>query len=106
MSPRQLAKLGQLYLQHGQTAPAGTQLITPDWIDSSITPWNGSACTQNCGVGTAQQQTGYGYQWWIPLRSDDELAFTAAGFQGQFILVYPERDMVVAITKTDSTGDA
>lgn len=111
MSPRQIAKLGQLYLQRGLTAPGGTQLVTPDWIDSSITPWNGSACTQNCGdgpsaVGPAQQQTGYGYQWWIPLGGDDELLFDAAGWQGQYIRVFPERDMVVAITKTDTTDKA
>lgn len=111
MSPRQIAKLGQLYLQRGQTAPGGTQLVTPDWIDSSITPWNGSACTQNCGdgnsvVGIAQEQNGYGYQWWIPLGGDDELSFTAAGWQGQYIRVFPERDMVVAITKIDTTGTA
>jgi CubicO group peptidase (beta-lactamase class C family) len=41
---------------------------------------------------------GYGYQWWLSEFDINIDAFIAKGFGGQYILAFPEKDLVVVIT--------
>ena len=46
-------------------------------------------------VDTDDPNLGYGYFWWIGRKTN---SFAAIGFGGQIIAVYPDKDLVVAIT--------
>ena len=76
---REMVKLGQLYLQDGYSGD--NQILSSEWIQEAT---------------SAQISTGisgllnYGYLWWIP----DE-GYIAIGFGGQFIAVFPERNLLV-----------
>lgn len=87
LRPRDLAKIGQLVLQHG--AWNGKQLVSSGWIDASTTPQiNGLLIFF------------YGYQFWLgrSLINKHELDWSAAwGLGGQRIFIVPERDLVVVV---------
>jgi CubicO group peptidase (beta-lactamase class C family) len=78
MRPRDMAKIGYLYLNGGQWD--GKQLVPADWV---------AASTQKQISATLQD--GYGYQWWV----DDSGKYMALGYSGQFIFVVPDRELVV-----------
>jgi CubicO group peptidase (beta-lactamase class C family) len=82
-----VAKLGELYLRHGQWN--GQQLLTPEWVDqaSAIQVSNGDEPNSDWSEG-------YGFQWWRTRNN----GFRADGAHGQFSLVWPDLDLVVAIT--------
>lgn len=91
LSTRDMAKIGQLYLNGGNWQ--GKQLIPEGWI-AKIT----SDFTLTKGQST--ERFGHGYLWWIP---DSTYAgglpkdcFVATGASGQRILVIPQWDLVVA----------
>ena len=87
-TPREMAKLGQVYANEGKWK--NNQVISKEWIDKSIAPAH---------VVTADFS--YGYQWWI---TDIETAgqsyssFSAIGFGGQHIIVIKELDLVAVFT--------
>jgi CubicO group peptidase (beta-lactamase class C family) len=86
MKPLDMAKIGYLYLNEGQW---GDQQIVPaSWVQASTSP--------HIKAGTLSDE--YGYQWWV----DSVGYFLAIGYDGQFIFVLPEQDMVVVFT---SAGD-
>lgn len=99
LTPRDMLKLGQLYLQDGMWE--GEQVVSADWVTASTK-------TQT----DAGEDFEYGYQWW---RYDDdhpvvaELAvndlFFAWGFGGQFIFVVPHLDLIV-VTTADNFDDS
>lgn len=77
-----LAKFGQLLLNHGEWE--GKQLLPADWVKQMM---------------TKQMETGgdgYGYQMWL---CEYPGAVRADGAYGQYILMIPEKDMVVVITE-------
>jgi CubicO group peptidase (beta-lactamase class C family) len=80
-----IAKLGQLYLRHG--AWAGGQLLSPQWV----------ALATRAHVATNRPDPdwdqGYGFQFWRSRHG-----YRGDGAFGQFMLVLPEADAVVAIT--------
>jgi len=82
MRPRDMAKLGHLFLNGGEWE--GDRVIPAGWVEDST---------------AAQVETGteldYGYLWWSypPLQ-----AYVARGLGGQQILVMPEWDVVVVFT--------
>lgn len=80
-----LAKFGQLLLQKGRWK--GQQLIPEAWVGEMMK------------VQYQQGTLGYGYQMWP---CEYPTAFRADGALGQYILVIPEKDMVVVIT--ENTG--
>jgi CubicO group peptidase (beta-lactamase class C family) len=82
LTPRDMAKIGYLYLMRGQWA--GNQIVSTDWIDRST----------RLQIETGGN-LGYGYQWWIYPRYD---AYTALGRYGQTIFVIPQADMVIVAT--------
>ena len=84
-----MAKLGQLYLQGGRWDVGGEtrQLIPEEWIRES-TKVQTPPRENNHSVG-------YGYQVWDFHATD---AYQYNGVFGQYVIVLPKRDMVVAIT--------
>ena len=77
---RDMVKLGQLYLQDGFSSDS--QIISSEWIEEATT------IKINTGFSI---MPGYGYLWWLP--SDD--VYMAVGFGGQYIIVFPEKKLVV-----------
>lgn len=90
LRPRDLAKLGALWLQDGD--PGDGRILPSGWVragtSSRFALWEG---------GAPLSQQGYGYLWWID-RTAARTHFFAWGFGGQFVWVAPELDMVVVVT--------
>jgi CubicO group peptidase (beta-lactamase class C family) len=86
MTPRDMAKLGYLYLKQGRWD--GRQIIPAGWIEATTTrhiqvpeplePWD----------------LYMGYLWWL----HEDGPYAAHGMKGQFIYVIPESDLVVVFT--------
>ncbi|MEJ2187254.1 MAG: serine hydrolase [Gemmatimonadota bacterium] len=93
LRPRDMAKFGQLYLDHGVWH--GTRVVPEWWVAASTamaTPLIGN-------YGTAH---GYGYNWWLgrsSFRGGQVDYFRAAGWGGQYIYVYPALEMVIVLTR-------
>ena len=86
-----IAKFGQLYLQHGEWH--GKQLVPRKWVEQATSYQVPNAQSDHANIGTDWQQ-GYGYQFWRCTHN----AYRADGAGGQFCVVMPDRDAVVAIT--------
>lgn len=80
---RDLAKLGQLYLQDGRWG--GRQLVPRAWVRES---------TRRHAAAT--DGSGYGYGWWTP-RAHGPRWYAALGFGGQMLAVVPELDLLVVV---------
>lgn len=88
MRPRDMLKLGQLYLNGGVWN--GRRLVDQRWIDASV--------TRHTTFGPNHD---YGYAWHLhSFRVDghDYRGYAAEGNGGQFVIVVPELELVVAIT--------
>lgn len=114
LKPHDMAKFGLLYLHQGGWD--GRQIVSADWLNASLTP---HACPRNYRdvldeAGGKDNELsmrnwvsskflrpfadGYGYQWWL----DRKGLFTALGTAGQYIIVSPVENLVVAITSQAS----
>jgi CubicO group peptidase (beta-lactamase class C family) len=82
-----IARFGQLYLQKGEWQ--GKQLVPATWIDAAT-----SRQTSNGSNPNSDWDQGYGYQFWRSRHG----AYRGDGAFGQFCLVLPEQDAVIAIT--------
>jgi hypothetical protein len=89
LTPRDMAKFGYLYLMGGQWD--GQSIVPADWVSA--------ATQQQIRAGDQWLAEGYGYQWWV----DQGGYYMALGYGGQYIIVMPDRDMVVAVTSGLST---
>lgn len=87
LRPRDMAKLGYLYLHNGQWN--GKQIVPAEWVQASTTKH-----METKGLMNAAEDDGYGYYWWI----DSFGGYSAHGFGGQYIFVLPQLDMVVVFT--------
>ena len=87
-----IAKFGQLYLQKGQWQ--GKQLVPSEWIEQAT-----SKQVSNGSDPSRDWDQGYGFQFWR-CRHD---AYRGDGRDGQFCIVLPKLDAVIAITA--NTGD-
>lgn len=87
--PRDMAKLGQLYLQGGIWR--GEQLLPRSWIDAS-------ASAHLAFESQWQGRAGYSYGWWELSEAYGEGAFEASGWGDQAVIVVPEFDMVAVFT--------
>ena len=74
---RDMVKLGQLYLQDGLSG--SEQIISSEWVERAT----------NVQTGTEN----YGYLWW--LHDNEGTSYSARGFGGQVIAVYPEYELVI-----------
>jgi CubicO group peptidase (beta-lactamase class C family) len=93
LTPRDLARLGQLYLHNGLID--GKQIVPRAWVQQSITPRN----AQNSVKGDLSS-INFGNLWWTNYDGRDSL-FVALGFGGQAIYVVPAKNIVI-VTIGDS----
>jgi CubicO group peptidase (beta-lactamase class C family) len=87
MRPRDMAKLGYLYLKGGVWQ--GKRILSEEWVREST--------RQHVRVPLG----GYGYQWWLRTYYSGGKAvdaYAAMGWGGQRIMVFPSLDMVVVFT--------
>ena len=104
-----MAKFGQLFLQKGKWN--GEQLLSEAWVaeaskyqvpsvPSGTRPDNAAErglTPENCTF-----MLGYGYQMWMC----PEGAYRADGARGQYIMIYPDADAVIAITANSNNLQA
>lgn len=79
---RDFARFGYLYLRDGVCGEQ--QLLPPGWVDYART---------EVAVDPDPPHFGYGAHWWIWRDQPGSLA--AHGYEGQYIVVVPARDLVV-----------
>lgn len=94
LKPRDLAKIGQLVLEHGRWK--GLQIVDSAWIYEStrrqaVTPYQ-----------TPPEIREYGYYWWVLPEWD---AIEALGHGGNYILIVPDRSLVIVMTSMSDADD-
>lgn len=88
-----IAKLGQFYLQKGEWN--NEQLLPASWIELATSKQIENASDpENPSNSTNDWTQGYGFQFWQTTHS----AYRGDGAYGQFSLVIPDLNLVVAIT--------
>ncbi len=97
-----MAKFGQLFLQKGQWK--GKQVLPKSWVEEA----SSLKIMQDPNAPQAKKDSsdwlqGYCYQMWRCRNN----GFRADGANGQFIIVLPDKDVVIAITAetTDMQGE-
>jgi CubicO group peptidase (beta-lactamase class C family) len=88
LTPRDMAKLGYLYLQDGRWE--GRQIVPKGYVQAST----------HEQVQTDQGTVGYGYLWWTR-ELEGYQAFYAHGHGGQFIYVIPQLELVAVIVSEE-----
>src|SRR5690606_5057859 len=89
ITTEELAKFGLLYLQNGRWD--GQQIVSEQWATAATSK------QISTGADNGNWNYGYGYQFW---RSP--IGYRADGSLGQFSFVFPDQDMVLAITAATS----
>lgn len=85
LTARDMAKLGQLYLQDGVWE--GTRLLAEGWVARSTTP-----------AFDLPGAWDYGFLWWTaPPEVYGARAWIAAGYRGQLIMVFPDLALILTI---------
>lgn len=88
---RDLLKLGQLYESKGRWGDR--RVVSPEWVEQSTSPH-----------ARVDEETEYGYLWWIKSFSAGGARFGAylmQGAGGNKVAVFPGQKMVVVITTTN-----
>ncbi len=100
LRPRDMAKIGQLYLQKGVWN--GNRIVSENWVTESTLESMYVPPSRNPIPGFIKS---YGYQWWRGTFSNGNIeTYFAAGWGGQFIYVIPDMNMVIVITAGDFEG--
>ncbi len=90
ITTRDYARFGQMIAQNGVWQ--GEQIVPANWIAAATAP----------SAKTNPDETGYGYQWWIPLGSAPG-QFLGRGIYGQYLYIDQGRDVVIVMTAGDRT---
>lgn len=91
ISARDLARFGSLYANEGRWQ--GKQVIPETWITDTFTKYS--------EVPYASNVDGYGYLWWI---DSQKSRFWAEGSGGQYLIVDPQRKLVMVARNDTSIG--
>jgi CubicO group peptidase (beta-lactamase class C family) len=86
LTPRDMAKFGYLYLNGGMW---NGQEIVPEWFVSES--------TRKHVDGGKPEPADYGYLWWVMFKTR-HAGYCAAGYGGQYVFVFPDRDLVIVTT--------
>lgn len=92
LTPRDFAKLGQLYLNNGQWN--GAQIVSLNWVKTSV----------DTHTITTEKRLGnppYGFLWWknyFNINGKRIDGYQAQGNGGQMVFVFPEFEMIVVFT--------
>lgn len=85
-TPRELAKVGQLVLNNGVFN--NNRIVSEKWLNEMLTNH----------VKTPDKN--FGYLWWIDVENK---IYYMSGNGGQFVLLKPEKNLMVVITSEDKT---
>lgn len=88
VTTRDYARFGQMFLNGGRWN--GAQIVPQDWVATST----------RASAPTVAGNTGYGYQWWVPVGAV-EGEYMARGIYGQYIYVNRPLGVVIASTAAD-----
>ena len=88
MHPRDMARLGQLFLQHGRWGER--QVLSEAWVRTAT----------RAHVERTTNRDHYGYAWWVK-GEDYPGMFEAVGRGGQRINVWPAKDLVLVFTGSE-----
>ena len=84
LTGRDLAKLGQLYLQKGNWK--GEQLVPESWVIES----------SQKQIETGVEGLGYSNQWWhVDIEVYDQPIYYGQGYGGQALVIVPDKNMVI-----------
>ncbi len=92
---RDMAVLGFIYLNNGQLD--GKQIVSAEWVEMSLKNHRIPRISRWGNL----KNIGYGYLWWLGEIGESEV-FLAIGHGGQFIICFPELNLIVA---TNSDAD-
>ncbi len=94
MTARDMARFGLLFLRAGTWRDA--QVVPANWVRESTTAYSVAEGDASYGY------SGYGYLWWVAVNGNHILnvnlpdgSFSAQGAGGHYIVVIPERKLVV-----------
>ncbi|WP_026690500.1 serine hydrolase domain-containing protein [Alteribacter aurantiacus] len=93
MTPRDMGKIGLLYLNNGNWD--GEQVVPESWIEAS---------TETTILDETLYDSHYGYQWYVDT-IEDETVYYAQGAYGQYIAVMPDLDLVTVFTSGYSPSE-
>lgn len=91
LTSRELLALGQLYANGGVWQ--GKRLVSANWVKTSTSPH-----------ARIDDQTEYGYFWWLKAFKAGEKSYGAyfmSGNGGNKVAIFPELDLVVVLTSTN-----
>jgi hypothetical protein len=89
LRPRDMAKIGYLYLRHGEWE--GKPLVPPAWIEKA------SHATVNMNAAFEPELRYSNFFWALP----NKKVYMAVGYHCQLIMVFPEPDIVAVTTARD-----
>jgi CubicO group peptidase (beta-lactamase class C family) len=96
-TPRSMARLGYLYLNNGNMY--GKQIVPAEWVEESLTNFTNF----NNATWGDLNDINYGYLWWLG-KIKGYKVFLAIGHGGQFVVNFPELDMIVVTTAEWNLG--
>jgi len=89
LQPRDMAKIGYLYLRHGEWE--GKTLVPPAWVEKA------SHATVNMNAAFNPELRYSNFFWALP----NKQVYMAVGYHCQLIMVFPELDIVAVTTARD-----
>ena len=104
LKPVDMLKIGELYLRGG--VYKGRRILDQSWVDASVAAHSNASNTE---LFADSPGSGYGYQWWVHTMTDDAgrtwPGYYASGWGRQYILVFPDLELVVASVASDYDYD-
>lgn len=97
ISARSMLKLGITFLNNGMWQDE--QIVTSEWVEACSKFYPGNRWLNRGDDHWGLR--GYSYQWWTHTfshRGEKINMYYAAGWGGQFIMIFPQLDMVVVFT--------
>jgi CubicO group peptidase (beta-lactamase class C family) len=92
LRPRDMVKIGQLMMDLG--IYNGERLVSEEWIIRSVEPV----------TGRRPDNQNYGYLWFRRMSGNYHMVY-AFGNGGQYIMIVPELDAVIAVTTSNNSGE-
>ncbi len=96
-----MAKFALLCLREGVWQ--GRRLVSAAWVREATTHQFDNASTSLGEVDSRHNTAGYGYQFWL---CPTPGVYRADGAFGQYAVIWPEKDLVIAVTSGQGPQDA